>query len=164
MCDSLGELNVMYDWTDIAQLDYSKHDMREAMIEAMRFWLQETDIDGFRCDVAGEVPTDFWEDARAELESVKPDLFMLAEAEKPELNEKAFDAYYAWDFHHKMNAVAQGSENVDSLRASLSRMRRNFASHAIPMFFTSNHDENSWNGTEFERMGEAALLLRHLPI
>lgn len=154
--DSLGELNVMYDWTDIAQLDYSKPEMREAMIEAMRFWLRETGIDGFRCDVAGELPTDFWVAAKDSLVALKPDIFMLAEAEKPELNDSLFDAYYAWDFHHRMNAVAQGVEDVDSLRASFNRMTDRFAPHAIPMFFTSNHDENSWNGTEFERMGEAA--------
>lgn len=153
--DSLGELNVMYDWTDIAQLDYSKPEMREAMIESMRFWVRETGIDGFRCDVAGELPTDFWIAAKDSLVALKPDIFMLAEAEKPELNESLFDAYYAWDFHHRMNAVAQGMEDVDSLRASFNRMTDRFAPDAIPMFFTSNHDENSWSGTEFERMGEA---------
>ncbi len=153
--DSLGELNVMYDWTDIAQLDYSKPEMREAMIESMRFWVRETGIDGFRCDVAGELPTDFWVAAKDSLVALKPDIFMLAEAEKPELNDSLFDAYYAWDFHHRMNAVAQGVEDVDSLRASFNRMTDRFAPDAIPMFFTSNHDENSWNGTEFERMGEA---------
>ena len=153
--DSLGELNVMYDWTDIAQLDYSKPEMREAMIASMLFWVRETGIDGFRCDVAGELPTDFWVAAKDSLVALKPDIFMLAEAEKPELNDSLFDAYYAWDFHHRMNAVAQGVEDVDSLRASFNRMIDRFAPDAIPMFFTSNHDENSWNGTEFERMGEA---------
>ena len=154
--DSLGELNVMYDWTDIAQLDFTNPDMRNEMINDMLFWVRETGIDGFRCDVAGEIPTDFWEVANDSLKAFRSDLFMLAEAEKPELNETVFNAYYAWDFHHKMNAVAQGTENVDSLRASLKKMQNNFPDHAIPMFFTSNHDENSWNGTEFERMGDAA--------
>lgn len=154
--DSLGELNVMYDWTDIAQLNYSIPEMRSEMIRSMMFWVEETGIDGFRCDVAGELPTDFWEVAKDSLKSINSDLFLLAEAEKPELNISAFDAYYAWDFHHKMNSVAQGKEPVDSLRASLTRMQYNFPKHAIPMYFTSNHDENSWNGTEFERMGDAA--------
>lgn len=153
--DSLGNLNIMYDWTDIAQVDYSKPEMRAAMIEAMMCWVRETDIDGFRCDVAGEIPTDFWTAAKDSLTVLKPDIFLLAEAEKPELNESVFDAYYAWDFHHKMNLVAQGKENVDSLRLSLDRMMDRFTPNAIPMYFTSNHDENSWNGTEFERMGEA---------
>ena len=154
--DSLGELNVMYDWTDIAQLDYSKPEMREAMIASMKYWVREANIDGFRCDVAGELPTDFWVAAKDSLTNLKADIFMLAEAEKPELNESLFDAYYAWDFHHRMNAVAQGKEGVDSLRLSLDRMMDRFSPNAIPMYFTSNHDENSWNGTEFERMGDAA--------
>lgn len=154
--DSLGNITVMYDWTDIGPVDYDKPDMRAAMVDAMMFWVREADIDGFRCDVAGEVPTDFWEVAVDSLKSLKPDIFMLAEAEKPELNESVFDAYYAWDFHHKMNMVAQGKENADSLRLSLERMNTRFSPEAIPMYFTSNHDENSWNGTEFERMGDAA--------
>ncbi len=153
--DSLGNITVMYDWTDIGPVDYEKPEMRAAMIQDMMFWIREANIDGFRCDVAGEVPTDFWETAVDSLKSLKPDIFMLAEAEKPELNESVFDAYYAWDFHHKMNMVAQGKENVDSLRLSLQRMNTRFAPQAIPMYFTSNHDENSWNGTEFERMGDA---------
>src|SRR5690554_5803698 len=154
--DSLGDLNVMYDWTDIAQLDYSKPEMREAMIGAMKYWVREANIDGFRCDVAGELPTDFWVAAKDSLTNLKADIFMLAEAEKPALNESLFDAYYAWDFHHRMNVVAQGKEGVDSLRRSLDRMMDRFSPGAIPMYFTSNHDENSWNGTEFERMGDAA--------
>ena len=99
--------------------------------------------------------TDFWLRATDSLKAIKPDIFMLAEAEEPELNVKAFDAYYAWDFHHKMNMVAKGEGNVDSLRLSLNRMNSRFDDRAIPMYFTSNHDENSWNGTEFERMGDA---------
>lgn len=91
--DSLGNLNIMYDWTDIAQVDYSKTEMRAEMIEAMMFWIRETGIDGFRCDVAGEIPTDFWEAAKDSLTVLEPDIFMLAEAEKPELNESAFDGY-----------------------------------------------------------------------
>ena len=154
--DSLGNIPVLYDWTDIAELNYDKADMRAEMIKSMMFWIREADIDGFRCDVAGEVPTDFWLAAKDSLKTLKSDIFMLAEAEKPELNESAFDAYYAWNFHHKMNMVAQGKANVDSLRAALQKMKTDFSPNAIPMIFTSNHDENSWNGTEFERMGDAA--------
>lgn len=154
--DSLGNTIIMYDWTDIAALDYTQSDLRDAMIQEMMFWMRETDIDGFRCDVAYEVPTDFWERAKDSLITIKPDVFLLAEAEKPELNETVFDAYYVWEFHHKMNEVARGNANVDSLKLSLQKMNTQFSSHAIPMYFTSNHDENSWNGTEFERMGDAA--------
>lgn len=154
--DSLGNPIVMYDWTDIAPLNYEKTDMRAAMLDAMKFWIREADIDGFRCDVAYEVPTDFWVAAKDSLKALKSEIYMLAEAEKPELNDSVFDAYYAWDFHHKMNMVAQGKENVDSIRVSLERLNARFSPNAVPMFFTSNHDENSWNGTEFERMGDAA--------
>lgn len=154
--DSLGNVLAPYDWTDVADLNYDNADMRAQMIQDMLFWVREADIDGFRCDVASEVPTDFWEVAKDSLLAVKPSLFMLAEAEEPSLHNKAFDAYYAWDMHHRMNAVAQGKEPVDSLRQSLTRMQTRFVEAAIPMFFTSNHDENSWNGTEFERMGNAA--------
>ena len=153
--DSLGQIVSPYDWTDVAKLNYDNAGMRQAMQEAMIFWLKETDMDGFRCDVAGEVPTDFWESTVSELKKVKPDIFMLAEAENPELNVNAFDAYYSWGMHHTMNAIAQGKANVNSLREELKKMSE-FPEYAIPMHFTSNHDENSWNGTEFERMGDAA--------
>jgi glycosidase len=154
--DSTGKIKMLYDWTDVAELNYDNADMRRAMTDAMLFWVKETDIDGFRCDVAVEVPVDFWESAVTEIKAVKPDLFMLAEAEEPALQQKAFDMYYAWDFHAVMNKVAQGKETVGVLRSSWQRMNSRFPSFSIPMFFTSNHDENSWNGTEFERMGEAA--------
>lgn len=153
--DSLGNVEAPYDWSDVAKLNYSNDDMRDAMLQSMLWWVREAGIDGFRCDVANEVPTDFWERATDALKALKPDIFMLAEAEEPELNTKAFDAYYAWDFHHKMNMVAKGEGNVDSLRTSLNKMNARFDDRAIPMYFTSNHDENSWNGTEFERMGNA---------
>ena len=153
--DSNGKIVAPYDWSDVAKLNYDNEDMRDAMVQSMLWWVREADIDGFRCDVANEVPTDFWLRATDSLKAIKPDIFMLAEAEEPELNVKAFDAYYAWDFHHKMNMVAKGEGNVDSLRLSLNRMNSRFDDRAIPMYFTSNHDENSWNGTEFERMGDA---------
>lgn len=153
--NSDGKIVAPYDWSDVAKLNYDNEDMRRAMLESMLWWVRETGIDGFRCDVANEVPTDFWITATDSLKRLKPDIFMLAEAEEPELNQQAFDAYYAWDFHHKMNMVAKGEGNVDSLRASLNKMITRFDDRAIPMYFTSNHDENSWNGTEIERMGDA---------
>ncbi len=153
--DSLGKPVAPYDWTDVAKLDYGNPDMRRAMVEAMDYWLREADIDGFRCDVAGELPTDFWEQAVPELRKTRPGLFMLAEAEKPELMHNAFDMYYGWSLHRVMNNIAAGKANVDSLRANLRFGRERFPS-SIRMNFTSNHDENSWNGTEFERMGPAA--------
>ena len=156
MTDSLGNFVIQYDWTDIAQLDFDNQDMRRAMIDAMRFWVAETSIDGFRCDVAWNIPADFWEAAVTAVKAINPDLFMLAEAEEPPLQQKAFDVYYAWHLHHVMNQIAKGEADVNMLRRALTEMLQRFPDHAIPMYFTSNHDENSWQGTEFERMGGAA--------
>lgn len=142
-----------FDWTDVAKLDYSKPEMREAMLDAMIFWVKETGIDGFRCDVAAEVPVDFWENAVNKLREIQPELFMLAEGESPELQMKAFNMYYSWTFHHIMNNMAQGKSNLDSLRSYINKGMSRFPMNTISMNFTSNHDENSWNGTEFERLG-----------
>lgn len=154
--DEDGSPVAPYDWTDVAQLDYNVPEMRAAMIDAMAYWLTETGIDGFRCDVAHEVPVDFWEDASAALRAVKPDIFMLAEAEKADLHlNNAFDMCYAWELHHIMNSIARGEYGADYLRQHLDRWEASYPEGTIRMIFTSNHDENSWNGTEFERMGDA---------
>lgn len=152
--DKSGNILAPFDWSDVAKLDYTNKQMRVAMIDAMKFWLTEANIDGFRCDVAAEVPTDFWNEARLSLDKVKP-VFMLAEAEKPELTYKAFDMDYGWNIHHIMNQIAQGKQNVSALGRYFKVQDSLYASSAIKMLFTSNHDENSWNGTEFERMGAA---------
>lgn len=154
--DSLGNLMVQYDWTDIAKLNYENQDMRNEMLKSMRWWLDSIGIDGFRCDVAMEVPTDFWEWAFDSLRVDYPNLFTLAEAEKPELNQKAFDMYFGWDLHHLMNDVAQSKKTVEDLWDYFAKADTVFPDYAIRMNFTSNHDENSWNGTEFERMGKAS--------
>ncbi len=158
--DADGQLMVQYDWTDISKLNYENQDMREAMKAAMRFWMDEVGIDGFRCDVAGEVPTDFWNDAMGELRAAHPDMFTLAEDEDKayELTESAFDMYYGWTLHHLMNDVAQGKATVEDLWAYFAKADTTMRPEAIRMNFTSNHDENSWNGTEYERMGAAAPL------
>ncbi|MEM4134460.1 MAG: alpha-amylase family glycosyl hydrolase [Candidatus Micrarchaeia archaeon] len=137
------------DWTDVADLNYDNQQMRQAMIDAMAFWVKECDIDGFRCDVAMMVPTDFWEAARVQLEKIKP-LFMLAEAEEPELMNKAFDMFYSWEFYHHMVDIAKNKRKAKDLIAVLHLEQKKFPTRAIPMRFTSNHDENSWNGTDKE--------------
>ena len=153
--DSLGNTIVQYDWTDIAKLDYGNADMRAAMAAAMRFWL-DRGIDGFRCDMAMLVPIEFWNETSLRLRRVKPDLFMLAEAEEPYLFEAgAFDACYAWEMHHLMNDVAQQRVRVTSLRDYIYADRRRYPRSAMRLAFTSNHDENSWNGSEFSRLGDA---------
>ena len=158
--DSLGNLMVQYDWTDISKLNYDNQDMRAAMKQAMHWWMDTIGIDGFRCDVAGEVPTDFWNDAMAELRAKHPNMFTLAEdeAEAQDLTETAFDMYYGWELHHIMNSVAQGKKTVEDLWGYFAKADTTIRKEAIRMNFTSNHDENSWTGTEFERMGDASNL------
>jgi glycosidase len=140
------------DWTDVAELDYGKPAMRAEMIRSMRWWLDTMHVDGFRCDVAGGVPIDFWIEAREALAKVKPNLFWLAEAESVKSHE-AFDATYGWELHHLLNDIAQGKKPASSLDAYFEKQRQEYPPAALRMYFTSNHDENSWNGTEFERMG-----------
>lgn len=154
--DSTGKIVAPFDWTDVAELDYDKPGVRNAMTDALKYWVKEFDVDGYRCDVAMEVPTDFWNNARQSLDSIKP-VFMLAEAEVPEHHEKAFDMSYAWHMHHILNQVAQGKESANTIENVLAKHDTTFPEGAYRMHFTSNHDENSWNGTVYERMGDAAL-------
>ena len=158
--DSLGNLMVQYDWTDISKLDYRNQDMRNEMLRCMRWWMDSIGIDGFRCDVAGEVPTDFWNWAMADIRKDHPDMFTLAEDEDKaqELTESAFDMYYGWTLHHLMNGVAQGKNTVEDLWAYFAKADSTIRPNAIRMNFITNHDENSWNGTEFERMGNSVPL------
>ena len=143
------------DWADVADLDYSNQEMRAAMIDALKYWVTEYNIDGYRCDVAGMVPVDFWEEATNELNKVKP-VFMLAEAWEPELLHNAFDMAYAWDFHHIMNEIAQGNKSANHIKEYLNKVDTMYKPDDILMNFITNHDENSWNGTINERMGDAS--------
>lgn len=152
--DKDGKMIAPFDWTDVAELDYSNQNLRKAMIEDMKYWVKNFNIDGFRCDVAGEVPTDFWETATVELNKVKP-VFMLAEAEKPELMKKAFDMQYGWEVHHIFNDIAKGKKTVKAFDEYMQKVKDSLQPDDIYMNFTSNHDENSWNGTEYERMKNA---------
>lgn len=158
--DAEGNLMVQYDWTDISKLNYDNQDMRAEMLKSMRWWMDSIGIDGFRCDVAGEVPTDFWNWAMGLLRLEHPDMFTLAEDEDKaqELTESAFDMYYGWTLHHIMNEVAQGKKGVEDLWAYFAKADSTIRPEAIRMNFISNHDENSWNGTEQERMGDAVNL------
>jgi 1,4-alpha-glucan branching enzyme len=145
------------DWWDVTQLDWDNGvntGLYDAMADALEFWVRDFGIDGFRCDVAGKVPTSFWNKARRQLESVNPDVFMLAEAEVPEHHTRAFDMSYAWEMHHIMNEVAKGNWSVDSIRRAVPEQLVRFGEDAYRMMFVTNHDENSWNGTISERMGK----------
>jgi len=151
--DSTGKILAPFDWTDVAKLNYKNQDMRAAMIDAMKYWVINCDIDGFRCDVAGEVPVDFWDTARVEIEKVKP-MFMLAENEdKPELYTKAFDADYGWGMHNVMHNVAQGKDSVNKIARQVIKVDSVMPKNAMQMNFITNHDENSWNGTAAEKFG-----------
>jgi oligosaccharide 4-alpha-D-glucosyltransferase len=152
--DNDGSITAPGGWADVADLNYDNPDMRRAMIEAMRFWIVQADIDGFRCDVAGMVPADFWNAARKELEAVKP-LWMLAEDESQTwLMNEAFNANYGSSFHHAMNKVAKGELTAEGMYGYFEKIDRTYPEGAYPMQFITNHDENSWNGTVFERLGD----------
>jgi len=159
--DSTGVPVVQYDWTDIAKLNYATPAVREAMFDVLKFWTDKG-VDGFRCDAAKEMPDDFWTDAFVRLRAVRPDLFLLAEAEGPQFHADGFDATYAWELHHLLNAIARGDKSAADLRAYLQADSERYPASAHRMMFTSNHDENSWAGTEFERMGDAAATMAAL--
>ncbi len=170
MDESTGLPIVEYDWTDIAKLNYKNEDMRNAMIDALKFWV-ELGIDGYRCDVAMNVPGDFWKRAWEEVRAINPDVYLLAEGEEQWLHESGFEATYAWELHHIFNAMAKGgsetknvagdgtiktdAKSVADLKEYLERDDVKYPAPAMRLMFTSNHDENSWAGTEFERMGDA---------
>ena len=150
-----GTAKVPWDWTDTAKLNYDNRDVWRGEIEAMRFWVEKHNIDGFRCDMAMLVPIEFWQQASAVLHAVKPDIFMLAEAEELNLFDKAFDMCYAWEIHHMMCDIAKGERRVWDLRNTMYADRERYPNTAMKMMFTSNHDENSWSGSEFDRFGAA---------
>ena len=142
---------------DIIELDYKNPDLRKAMIAAMKYWVKECDIDGYRCDLAFWVELDFWIEARTELEKTKT-LFWLAEADAIDnaAYYEAFDAIYTWTWMHKTEDFYKKNWGVDSLKKLLYQYDSIGGAAAIKLWFTSNHDENSWNGTEYEKYGDAA--------
>ncbi|NRA52124.1 MAG: alpha-amylase [Phaeodactylibacter sp.] len=143
-------------WTDVADLNYDNAEMRAAMIAEMQFWLEEIGVDGFRCDVAGEVPDDFWAQAIPELRSVNPELFMLAESDHPpHRNQEWFAMNYGWEFHHLMNDIARGEQSPNAIDSVMAKKAGEYR-RGYFMNFLTNHDENSWQGTIEERMAEAA--------
>jgi GH15 family glucan-1,4-alpha-glucosidase/glycosidase len=152
--DAQGNITYPYDWYDIAALNYSNQELRRYMIDMLKFWIREFDLDGFRCDVAGEVPTDFWENARAELERIKPDIVMLAEAHKAELLVKAFDLDYSWPLHSALSKVLQGEAPASTLREEWEKEVKEWPTGALHMRFSDNHDERR----AIARFGERAAL------
>ncbi|MBU3023338.1 alpha-amylase family glycosyl hydrolase [Aestuariibacter sp. A3R04] len=143
-----------WDWDDIIEFDYDNKALRNYMITAMKYWVEQHDIDGYRCDVAGYVPIDFWEQVRSELDSIKP-VFMLAEWESRDLHEYAFNMTYAWSWNEVMHDIAHQRCGLDKLRKYYSWNERSWPSSAYRMTFVSNHDKNAWDGTQYEQFGEA---------
>ena len=149
--DSTGTItSPVDDWSDVADLNYEKPGLRKAMRGAMRYWVEEADVDGFRCDVAMMVPMDFWVKTRQSLDSLK-EVFMLAEAEGPEFYQ-AFDMTYGWELHHLMNQTAAGESSLTEILHYAVKSDTTYSPTELRMYFTTNHDENSWNGTVFERL------------
>lgn len=144
------------DWSDVIDFNYSMPGLWYYMADAMRFWVEEVGVDGFRCDVAGMVPLEFWNFVRAELDKIKP-VFMLAEWEAPEAHDYAFDMTYGWTLYHLMKRIAKGLAPASAIGSHLGHETQRYPKSAYRMYFTSNHDENSWNGTVFERLGAGAV-------
>ncbi len=142
------------DWADVADLNYENPRLRDYMVEMLKFWLKEFNLDGFRCDVAGFVPTDLWERARTELEKINPDIVMLAEWDSPDLLVKAFDFDYAWPMHSTMTEVLMGMKPASAFRSVWEEERRKFPRGALHMRFSDNHDERR----AIARFGERAAL------
>ncbi len=161
--DSLGNIidpidyntGKSWGWTDVADLNYDNEEMREAMIESMQFWLSDFDIDGFRVDVAHGIPQDFWDQVTPALLSTKKDIFMFAASEViSHRNNNTYNATYGWSFHHLMNHIAKGEIGADSIIGWYKQDKQKF-NKGFHVHFTSNHDENTWAGTVFDRMGDA---------
>ncbi|WKN41344.1 alpha-amylase family glycosyl hydrolase [Tunicatimonas pelagia] len=151
--DEEGNITYEADWTDIALLDHTNSQTRREMIADMKYWVEKFNIDGFRCDHAGhEIPLYFWEEATAELDPIK-DLFWLAEWDGARMHLE-FDATYAWELLHLTDKVGKGEANADTLANWILKDLQEYGQHPLRMTMITNHDENSWNGTVFERYGD----------
>ena len=148
-----GEFTERNGWEDVVDLNYGNADMRNALIGAMQFWVRDFKIDGFRCDMAHLVPLDFWIEARKAVEAIKP-LYWLAECEEVSYH-RVFDTSYAWALMHASEKLAKGEVGIHEVYNVLHTYSQ-YPAGATKLLFTSNHDENSWNGTEYEKYGAAA--------
>ncbi len=156
--DDAGNFKPPYDWTDVIQIDHTCVPEQDAMIDAMKYWVIEFDIDGFRADLAHLTPLNFWKKARTAIEPLKANLFWLAESEEINYHE-VFDASFTWEWMHATENFYKGNTDLNSLLGILAKYNSNFPVEAVRMYFTSNHDENSWNGTEYEKYGDMAKAL-----
>ncbi|RYY29886.1 MAG: 1,4-alpha-glucan branching protein [Chitinophagaceae bacterium] len=152
-----GNFYDSHGWEDVIDLNYYDHKLRREMVKAMKFWIDTCNIDGFRCDMAHLVPLDFWRNARTELDAIKP-LFWLAETDDAHYFE-VFDAGYAWNWMHSTEKHSRDQIQLEDVMTVLYQYEKQYPVGSRHLFFTSNHDENSWNGTEYEKYGEAARAL-----
>ena len=150
--DEHGQFMSPYDWSDVIQIDHRNEAEQAAMADAMEYWVTQFNIDGFRADLAHLTPLAFWKKARRQVDAVKSGLVWLAETEEPAYHE-VFDISYAWKWMHKTADLVQHSLPVHELKTLLLQEWEGFPEQALKMYFTSNHDENSWNGTEYEKYG-----------
>ena len=142
-----------YDWDDVIDFDYNVPALRKYMTGALKYWVKEADIDGYRCDVAGFIPVDFWDNVRAELDAIKP-VFMLAEWESRDLYKKAFDMTYSWTLWDKMKDATVNKKGIGGLVEYMAHDVGAVPPDAFRMTFTENHDKNSWEGNQFSNFGE----------
>ena len=143
-----------WDWTDIIDLDWSKPGVREHVGGAMEYWVREFGVDGYRADVAGYIPLDFWETMRARLDAIRP-VFMLGEVQQTAHHFAAFDATYAWDWHNTSKNVAKGNGNATSFYGYYAENESLWPRKAMRMTYIENHDSNAWEGTMYENYGPA---------
>ena len=147
-----GQFLSPYDWTDVIQINHENEYAHDALREAMCYWVKEFDIDGFRADLAHLTPVHYWVKARMLTESIKPNLIWLAESDDVNYA-AAFDVFFSWKWMHKTEDFFKYHFSISELIDVLFQQNEPFPSHAKQLYFTSNHDENSWNGTEFEKYG-----------
>lgn len=149
-----GEIIPPFDWNDVAQLNHENPAQQVAMLDAMKYWVTNTELDGFRCDMAHLCPVDFWKKARPALDSIRP-LFWLGETQDTPFF-AAFDIIYGWEWLHKMEDYYKGKTNIAGLDSVITQYMNDYRNNKFRILFTTNHDENSWNGTEFDRYGDGA--------
>jgi len=155
--DAQGNFTERNGWEDVIDLNYANPALQDEMVRCMEYWIEEFGIDGFRCDMAHLVPLEFWKKARTQIDREKPH-FWLAECEEPSYHQ-VFDASYTWEWMHLTEKFAKQEATVQQLWDQLNRQDSLFYPKAFRLYFTTNHDENSWNGTEYEKYGDLALPL-----
>lgn len=150
-----GQIVYPETWADVADLNFDNKAMKKEMLKAMEYWVKEFDVDGYRCDYAGGVPLEFWEEARTKLNKIKP-VYMLAEDDRAmSFMKYAFNSNYGWKLYHDLNSIAVGKKNASTLTSYFKHTVKNYPEATYPLHFIDNHDENSWNGTVEERLGSS---------